>query len=86
MSWSVCCALNKSAAFAVSHQIADVHDQVHIISRLCFRPRYIFRKWMGSSFLMEDYTGCVGEAVTGRRLYVPLIFLETEYRSCRGDH
>ena len=30
---SVCCALDKSAAFAVSHQIADVYDQVH---RLAF--------------------------------------------------
>ena len=30
---SVCCGLNKSAAFAVSHQIADVYDQVH---RLAF--------------------------------------------------
>ena len=26
---SVCCALNKSAAFAVSHQIADVYHQAH---------------------------------------------------------
>ena len=30
---SVCCALDKSAAFAVSHEIADVYDQVH---RLAF--------------------------------------------------
>ena len=30
---NVCCALNKSEAFAVSHQIADVYDQVH---RLAF--------------------------------------------------
>ena len=30
---SVCCALDKSAVFAVSHEIADVYDQVH---RLAF--------------------------------------------------
>ena len=26
---------------------------------------------------------CVGDAVTGRKLQVPLIFFKTEYRSCR---
>ena len=31
---SVCCALDKSAAFAVSHQIADVYDQVHRLASL----------------------------------------------------
>ena len=29
MSRNVCCALDKNAAFAVSHQIADVYDQAH---------------------------------------------------------
>ena len=29
MSRSVCCALDKNASFAVSHQIADVYDQAH---------------------------------------------------------
>ena len=29
VSRSVCCALDKNASFAVSHQIADVYDQAH---------------------------------------------------------
>ena len=33
VSRSVCCALDKNASFAVSHQIADVYDQVR---RLAF--------------------------------------------------
>ena len=35
---------------------------------------------------MGDYTGCVGDAVTGQRLCVPFIVSKTEYRSCRGGH
>ena len=35
---------------------------------------------------MGDYTGCVGDAVTGQRLCVPFIFFKTEYISCRGGH
>ena len=35
------------------------------------------------ALLMGDHTGCVGDAVTGRKLQVPLIFFKTEYRSCR---
>ena len=38
------------------------------------------------AFLIRDYTGCVGDAVTGRWLYVLFIFFETEYRSCRGSY
>ena len=34
-------------------------------------------------FLMGDYTGCVGDAVTGQILRAPFIFFKTEYRSCR---
>ena len=29
MGLNVCCALDKNASFAVSHQIADVYDQAH---------------------------------------------------------
>ena len=35
---------------------------------------------------MGDYTGCVGDAVTGQRLCVPFIFFKTEYRSCRPSN
>ena len=35
---------------------------------------------------MGDYTGCVGDAVTGQILCVPFIVFKTEYRSCRGGH
>ena len=37
-------------------------------------------------FLMGDYTGCVGDAVTGQRLCVPFIAFKTEYRSCKSNH
>ena len=32
------------------------------------------------AFLMGDYTGCVGDAVTCQRLCVPFIVFKTEYR------